>query len=136
MTTYTALLSGHVRRNDDLVVIPADPANTDYAAYLAWVFDGNMADMEAPPPPAALTSVPMWKAKGALAMAPPVQAGPTLLDDANAAVAAGGGVAAIYWEYATELHLGDPEVAKIAALLGLSAADVDALFMAAATLTI
>ena len=31
----------NIRRIHDLVIIPTDPANTDYAAYLAWLAEGN-----------------------------------------------------------------------------------------------
>jgi hypothetical protein len=96
----------------------------------------EIAELQAPPAAVVPPVVPMWKAKGALSKAPPVHTGATLLDDANAVVTEGNGVAAIYWEYATELHRSDPEVAKIAALLGLTDAQVDALFVTAAALTI
>ena len=39
MRTTTSIL-----RRADGAVIPQDPANTDYAAYLAWVALGNTPD--------------------------------------------------------------------------------------------
>jgi hypothetical protein len=42
-----------IQRVADGAFIPADPANRDYAAYLAWVEEGNKPDppsTEAPPP--------------------------------------------------------------------------------------
>jgi hypothetical protein len=33
----------HVEENGKRLFIPTDPANTDYAAYLEWVADGNKA---------------------------------------------------------------------------------------------
>ena len=57
-----------------------------------------------------------------------------LLDAANAAVAAAGGLAAIAWGPGgvTQINRSDTLVANIAAALGLTPAQVDALFVAAA----
>jgi hypothetical protein len=33
-----------IRRVEDNTLIPGDPANTDYQAYLAWVAEGNVAE--------------------------------------------------------------------------------------------
>lgn len=49
--TYTLNPNGGVIRDSDGAFIPADPLNTDYAAYLAWVATGNIAD-PVPSPPA------------------------------------------------------------------------------------
>ena len=50
---YTMNTSGGVVRDDGLV-IPADPLNTDYAAYLEWVADGNTP---APAPAPSLAAI-------------------------------------------------------------------------------
>ena len=48
--TYT--LTAHpdtIIRDSDGAFIPADPANTDYAEYLAWLDAGNAPTLYAPP---------------------------------------------------------------------------------------
>ena len=55
LTTGTAIL-----RLSDNAFIPPDPANTDYAAYLAWLEAGNTPD-PAPEPPAPEPLTPAEK---------------------------------------------------------------------------
>jgi hypothetical protein len=43
MYTYSLIANSTSIRRSDGATIPADPANTDYAAYLTWVADGNTA---------------------------------------------------------------------------------------------
>jgi hypothetical protein len=42
--TYQLTTGDTILRIADNAWIPPDPANTDYAAYLAWVEAGNMPD--------------------------------------------------------------------------------------------
>ena len=102
----------------------------------------------APPPPAPPITVQMWQAKAALkaaAFAPSqaqsavqaVVAGTAnLLDAANALIAASGdGALQAFWEYATALQSDNAKIAALGAQLGLSAAQITALFTAAAALS-
>jgi hypothetical protein len=48
--TYTLAQYKSIIRNIDNANIPPDEANTDYAAYLAWVAEGNTPNPYVPPP--------------------------------------------------------------------------------------
>lgn len=63
---YRLTPSDTILRLSDNAFIPLDPANTDYAAYLAWVEPGNMPDPAPlpPAPPAPLTTEQKLKAAG------------------------------------------------------------------------
>ena len=41
---YQLTTSTSIKRLSDSAFIPPDPGNRDYAAYLAWVEEGNMPD--------------------------------------------------------------------------------------------
>ena len=49
---YKLTNSNSITRLADNASIPADPANTDYAAYLQWLSEGNTPEpADVPPPP-------------------------------------------------------------------------------------
>jgi hypothetical protein len=60
LTTSTTIL-----RLTDNACIPPDPANTDFAAYLAWLSDGNTPEpAPIPVPPVPLTPAEKLAASG------------------------------------------------------------------------
>ena len=46
-----------VTRLSDMLCIPADPGNTDYAEYLIWLSEGNTPEPYVPPPVPPVTEV-------------------------------------------------------------------------------
>ena len=64
--TYQLHETGSILDIERNLLIPLDLANRDYAAYLAWVAEGNTPDpAPAPPaPPAPLTPAEKLKAAG------------------------------------------------------------------------
>lgn len=63
--TYTLTDNTTIIRDADGAAIPADEANTDYQAYLAWVAEGNTPNPYVPPPePAPLTPQEKLEAAG------------------------------------------------------------------------
>jgi hypothetical protein len=114
-------------RTADNACIPADPANSDYAAYLVWLDDGNTPEPYIPPPPVVPSVITMRQARLAL-----LQAG--LLGSVNTAMEQADQAAQIEWEYATQVIRTDPLVQAMQAGLGMTDADTDALFTLGATL--
>ena len=63
--TYQLTTSDCILRLEDNAFIPQDPANTDYAAYLAWVEAGNTPEpAPEPEPPVVLTPAEKLAASG------------------------------------------------------------------------
>ena len=133
MTSYT-LTSGSGVLQDNGLAIPADPLNTDWQAYQAWLAAGN-APAPAPVPPVVVPAeVPMWAMQAALQ-----QAGK--YDSINQTVAAWATssnaqqVAAYFaWTMGNYAGRGSAFIAAFAAQFGFAAADLDGLFNAANTI--
>lgn len=65
MTMYQLTPGSSILRLSDNAYIPPDPANTDYAAYLAWLADGNTPEPPPEPEPApVLTTEQKLEAAG------------------------------------------------------------------------
>ena len=63
--TYQLTTGDTILRLADNAFIPPDPANTDYAAYLAWLEEGNTPEpAPIPEPPVELTPAEKLAASG------------------------------------------------------------------------
>jgi hypothetical protein len=120
LTQFTEIL------RDDGACIPADPANTDYAAYLLWLADGNIPDL-ADPLPKPILIVSPWQIRKALNAT-------GLRAAVEAAVALGDITIQDAWNHATEFVRTDPLVSALGYTLGKTDQELDALFELASTL--
>lgn len=121
---YRLTNGSEVLRITDGALIPADSANTDYKRYLAWIAAGNRASPYVPPVPQSVT--PLQASRALLAAG--------LLDDVEAAIAVADRETQLAWQKATAVERNSPFVAKLAAAIRLTSAQVDQLFVTAATL--
>lgn len=135
----------YARTENNIVVqtIGNDPANIfapEYAALFTpcddvvqqgWLDDGTTYTAPPAPPPTIPQSVTMRQARLALM-------GAGKLATINAAIAGMAGVqgeaARIEWEFSSEVKRNQPLVMSMGQALGLTAAQLDALFIAAAAL--
>lgn len=114
-------------RIDDGAYIPADPANTDYQQYIAWLAEGNTPEPYVASPPPIPQSVTRFQALATLSSAghlPTIRAHIATLDQDD--------IVRLAWENASEWERTSPTLAALAAMLGLTDTEVDDLFVAAA----
>lgn len=126
---YQLTNSSIIHRLADNTWIPADPASTDYAQYLAWLAEGNEPLPADPIVPAIPQVVSKFQAKAALH-----QAGLLAQVEALMASESTPMLARLAWADAQEFRRTSPTVAAMAAALGLDDAALDALFTQAASI--
>lgn len=128
---YMLTQDGAIRRLSDGAFIPLDSANADYVTYLAWVDEGNAAEPYEPPSLGVPLSVTKRQAKQALLLA-------GKLAEVEAALAGmpglEGELARIEWNDSQTVERERPLTQQLGAAIGLSDAEIDQLFISAATL--
>jgi hypothetical protein len=123
---YQLTRSAALVRIEDEAHIPADDGNTDYQQYLAWVAEGNTPAPYVPPVPPIPTLVSRFQARAAL-----VQAGHFDAIDAYMATLGRTNIQRMAWDEAADFDRTSTTLVAMAQLLGLSDAQVDALFVVA-----
>lgn len=123
---YQVVSDTVIKRLTDDAFIPVDKSNLDYINYLIWVGEGNKPS-PAPSVAKVIPSVSPLQARRAL-----LEIG--LLDEADAFVGTLDRFEQLAWEYATLIERDNPIITKAAAAIGLTEAQVDALFARAAEL--
>lgn len=118
-----------ILRLADNANIPAEPANSDYAEYLRWVASGNTPQPADVPVIGVPQSVTRFQARAALSRAGLF----TTVHTAMTAFAVDD-ERRLAWEDAQEFRRTSPTMLQMAAALGLSDAQLDALFTTAASI--
>jgi len=123
---YKLIINDMIVRIADNAGIPADPANTDYQQYLAWLAAGNAPEPYVAPPPPIPSTVTRFQALAVLAAGgylPTIKTYIATLGEDN--------ITRLAWENATDWERTSPTLNALATMLNLTSAEVDALFVAA-----
>jgi hypothetical protein len=128
---YQLTQSTSIIRLSDGAWIPAVTVNVDYREYLAWLERGNTPAPYVAPPPAPITICTMRQARLALLQAGKLAQVDTII---NALPEPQRSAAKIEWEYSNDVLRNGALVSSLGPALGLSVADIDALFLTASQL--
>lgn len=121
------LNANSVTRQSDNASIPLDTANTDYAAYLDWLSEGNTPEPADPPPPAPIADISPRQIRQALTRV-------GLRASVESAVATGDQDLKDWYEFSTAFERSNPQVTAMGAALAVSAEALDGLWELGATL--
>lgn len=115
-----------VQRLTDGAIIPDDPANTDYAAYLDWVAAGNTPEPMLEQGPVVPEYVSRYQARAAL-----LEAGLLVAVEDHFTALPDSSLEKLAWQEAPTVHRGSDALLNAATVLGLSPNQIDALFVRA-----
>lgn len=128
---YQLTKTTSIKRLSDGAVIPENNTLSDWADYQDWLKEGNTPTPADVPPPPRITAVTMRQARLALL-------GAGMLSTVNSMLAgmagAQGEAARIEWEYSQEVQRDRGFVQSLGTQLGMTEAQLDALFTAAAAI--